>query len=274
MGLRVPRRRSWELDPARLYVYRLRGGGEVGLPKDDESVELWRRIFKRAGIDAKPVIIGDPTTAARSGCRGAGYSRTARRRTGGAGRVPPEKMPAREPGGPDSEIFYDFGTPHDERFGRHCHPNCDCGRFMEIGNSVFMEYTKTEDGRFEKLPQRNVDFGGGLERISAAVTGNADMFQIDTLKALIDGLPGSGYAVEEDNSRPPARRGVPHHRRRRALEQGQGLHAPKSAEKVHRPRRDAGEGCRPDMRPRHRVLRHAREALRRRLRRVRRAPTH
>ena len=62
---------------------------------------------------------------------------------------------------------------------------------MEIGNSVFMEYTKTEDGRFEKLPQRNVDFGGGLERISAAVTGNADMFQIDTLKALIDGLPGS-----------------------------------------------------------------------------------
>jgi alanyl-tRNA synthetase len=66
---------------------------------------------------------------------------------------------------------------------------------MEIGNSVFMEYTKTEDGRFERLPQRNVDFGGGLERISAAVTGNSDMFQIDTLKRLIDALPGGAEAI-------------------------------------------------------------------------------
>jgi alanyl-tRNA synthetase len=61
---------------------------------------------------------------------------------------------------------------------------------MEIANSVFMEYRKTETGGFEKLAQRNVDFGGGLERIAAAAKGSSDMFQIDTLKMIVDALPG------------------------------------------------------------------------------------
>ena len=61
----------------------------------------------------------------------------------------PAKMPAREPGGPDSEVFYEFlGVKHNTKFGAHCHPNCDCGRFMEIGNSVFIEYIKKEDSTF------------------------------------------------------------------------------------------------------------------------------
>ena len=50
----------------------------------------------------------------------------------------PDNMPAGELGGPDSEIFYDFGTVHNPAFGENCNPNCDCGRFLEIGNSVFM----------------------------------------------------------------------------------------------------------------------------------------
>src|SRR5258708_18508895 len=95
-------------------------------------------------------------------------------------------MPAGELGGPDSEVFYDFGTPHDPKFGAECHPNCDCGRFMEIGNSVFMQYIKREDGTFALLPKQNVDFGGGLERIAAASNDNADVFQIDTFKEVID----------------------------------------------------------------------------------------
>lgn len=64
-----------------------------------------------------------------------------------------------EIGGPDTETFYDTGKEHDTAFGPYCHPNCDCGRFIEIGNSVFMQYKLTETGR-EKMDRQNVDFGG------------------------------------------------------------------------------------------------------------------
>jgi alanyl-tRNA synthetase len=96
-------------------------------------------------------------------------------------------------------MFYDFGTLHDTKFGPHCHPNCDCGRFLEIGNSVFIEYIKSEDGSFTKLPKRNVDFGGGLERITAAKNGNPDVFTIDLLKNVIkkiEELSGKSYDEE------------------------------------------------------------------------------
>ncbi|MEX0933117.1 MAG: alanine--tRNA ligase-related protein, partial [Candidatus Paceibacterota bacterium] len=88
-------------------------------------------------------------------------------------------------GGPDSEIFYEFtDIEHDKRYGEHCHPNCDCGRFLEIGNSVFMQYVKTHDG-FEKLPKENVDFGGGLERMTAATENLSDVFLIDIFRSII-----------------------------------------------------------------------------------------
>src|SRR6185436_18507196 len=70
-------------------------------------------------------------------------------------------------------------------YGEVCHPNCDCGRFLEIGNSVFMQYLKQADGSFALLPKQNVDFGGGLERIAAAAQGNPDVFAIDTLADII-----------------------------------------------------------------------------------------
>jgi alanyl-tRNA synthetase len=178
------------VDPGRLYVTVFAGEEKYGIPKDDDSVTIWKRVFKGAGIEAKAVLIGDPDRGGEVGMQGGRIFYYNSKKNWWSRAGPPDKMPAREPGGPDSEIFYDFGTPHEEKYGHHCHPNCECGRFMEIGNSVFMEYTKTEDGRFEKLPQRNVDFGGGLERISAAVEGSADMFQIDTLRRLIDALPG------------------------------------------------------------------------------------
>ena len=109
-------------------------------------------------------------------------------------------MPVGEPGGPDSEMFWDFG----EELGLHeqsewkdmpCHPNCDCGRFLEIGNNVFMEYKKTDSG-FEKLSQQNVDFGGGLERMAAAVNDDPDVFQIDIFNEMlgyIEKLSGKTY---------------------------------------------------------------------------------
>jgi len=95
-------------------------------------------------------------------------------------------MPAGEPGGPDSEVFYDFGTEHNSSYGEYCHPNCDCGRFMEIGNSVFIQYIKNEDGSFSEMSQKNVDFGGGLERTTAALNNDSDVFKIDSLWSVIE----------------------------------------------------------------------------------------
>src|SRR3989338_7186870 len=112
----------------------------------------------------------------------------------------PENMPAGEPGGPDSEVFYDFGTPHDTKFGAECHPNCDCGRFLEIGNSVFMQYIKNADGTFGLLPKQNVDFGGGLERIAAVSIDNSDVFATEAFTPLIkklETLSGKTYAEEK-----------------------------------------------------------------------------
>jgi len=98
----------------------------------------------------------------------------------------PDKMPPGEPGGPDSEVFFEFTqVPHDLKFGKVCHPNCDCGRFMEIANSVFMQYRKKKDGTLEELPNKNVDFGGGLERMTAATNNDPDVFQTDLFAGLV-----------------------------------------------------------------------------------------
>ncbi|MEZ4200139.1 MAG: alanine--tRNA ligase-related protein [Candidatus Paceibacterota bacterium] len=99
----------------------------------------------------------------------------------------------------DSEVFYEFtDIEHDPKWGEHCHPNCDCGRFMEIGNSVFMEYIKTETS-FEKLPKQNVDFGGGLERIAAAANNSPDMFEVDLLKDVVLALEAASGKSYQDN---------------------------------------------------------------------------
>jgi alanyl-tRNA synthetase len=115
-------------------------------------------------------------------------------------------MPVGEIGGGDSEMFYDFdpsGAMHDPKYGERCHPACDCGRFMEIGNSVFMEYVKTETG-FEKLPAQNVDFGGGLERIAAAAADSPDVYVVDLLENVItqiEQLSGKSYADQAEPMR-------------------------------------------------------------------------
>ncbi len=177
------------LDPSKLYVTVFAGDPESNVPRDTESVEIWKRLFKEKGIEAKDMELITEENASELGMQEGRifYYRTKNwwSRAGA-----PAKMPPHEPGGPDSEVFFEFtDAPHDEKFGKYCHPNCDCGRFMEIGNSVFMEYIKKEDGTFEKLAQQNVDFGGGLERITAASRNDPDMFNIDLLKSLIAVLP-------------------------------------------------------------------------------------
>ena len=113
----------------------------------------------------------------------------------------PDKMPAGEPGGPDSEMFYEFAEiKHDKKFGEHCHPNCDCGRFLEIGNNVFMEYIKNEDGSFSLLPQKNIDFGGGLERLAMAVNNSPDIIKTNHKPILdyLEKLSGKIYGQNKE----------------------------------------------------------------------------
>ncbi|MBI2610398.1 alanine--tRNA ligase [Candidatus Kaiserbacteria bacterium] len=178
-----------DLDPSKLYVTAFAGDERLKLSRDTESAAIWKELFAKKGIDARDVVIGSQEDGARLGMQGGRifYYDATKNWWSRAGA--PENMPAGEPGGPDSEIFYDFGLPHDARFGDECHPNCDCGRFLEIGNSVFMQYIKKSlpapEGSFGLLPKQNVDFGGGLERIAAASENSADIFAIDVFSDII-----------------------------------------------------------------------------------------
>lgn len=167
------------LDPKRLYVTVFIGDEALNLPRDTESAAIWKDLFSKKGIAAEEVAIGSQEDSSRLGMRGGRIFYYNAKKNWWSRSGAPEQMPPGEPGGPDSEVFYDFRTPHDTKFGAECHPNCDCGRFLEIGNSVFMQYVKNADGTFSQLPKKNVDFGGGLERITAAAHNEPDIFLID-----------------------------------------------------------------------------------------------
>lgn len=185
------------IDPNRLYVTAFIGDEKNNVPRDTESAEIWQKLFASKNISAEIKEIGSEADGYRLGMRGGRIFYYDAKKNWWSRSGVPANMPAGEPGGPDSEMFYDFGTPHDPKFGAECHPNCDCGRFMEIGNSVFMQYIKKEDGTFGLLPKQNVDFGGGLERIAAAANDNADVFTTDAFAEIIELLEhysGKTYA--------------------------------------------------------------------------------
>jgi alanyl-tRNA synthetase len=186
-----------KLDPKRFYVTAFIGTDEV--PKDTQSVELWQKLFKERGVSYNVAEIGSEEDGYKIGMKEDErifYYDGSKNWWSRAGK--PEKMPVGEIGGPDTEMFYDFGTEHNKDFGEHCHPNCDCGRFLEIGNNVFIEYIKTENG-FEKLPKKNVDFGGGLERIAAAANNDGDVFKIDLLWNVVKQIQILSGKKYEDN---------------------------------------------------------------------------
>lgn len=89
------------------------------------------------------------------------------------------------PCGPDTEIFYDTGK---EKCCSECNPSCGCGKYLEIWNNVFMQYNKTEDGKYEELKQKNVDTGLGLERTTFILQGKENVFEIEIFKPIIDAL--------------------------------------------------------------------------------------
>ncbi len=80
------------------------------------------------------------------------------------------------PCGPDSEIFVDTGLP---ACGKDCNPSCDCGKYIEVWNNVFMQYNKTKDGKYLPLEQRNVDTGMGVQRVTAMVQGKDNVFDTE-----------------------------------------------------------------------------------------------
>jgi alanyl-tRNA synthetase len=167
------------LDPARLFVTVFIGDAKNNLPQDTESAEIWQSLFAKKGIDAKIAELGSEADGYQKGIKENEriFYYDAKKNWWSRAGVP-EAMPPGEPGGPDSEIFYDFNTPHDPKWGAECHPNCDCGRFLEIGNNVFMEYLKNSDGTFGLLPKKNVDFGGGLERFAMVLSGTPDIIAV------------------------------------------------------------------------------------------------
>jgi alanyl-tRNA synthetase len=201
------------LDPNKLYVTVFDGDEELNIPRDEESIGIWKKLFSEADITAEFAEIGSEENGYKKGMKDGEriFSYDAKKNWWSRSGVP-QNMPEGEPGGPDSEVFYDFGTEHDPKWGEHCHPNCDCGRFLEIGNSVFMEYKKLGDG-FEKLSQQNVDFGGGLERIVAAANGDPDIFKIDTLSVVINELESGGKEIYSDTEHTAAFRIVADHMR-------------------------------------------------------------
>ena len=109
--------------------------------------------------------------------------------------------PAGETGpcGPDTEIFYDMGKP---KCSDTCGPACNCGKYVEIWNNVFMEYDKQKDGSYKKMQIHNVDTGLGLERVLCILNGEKSVYDTEIFKPILDGLKeATGVEITEENLR-------------------------------------------------------------------------
>ncbi len=136
------------IDPNKLWVTCFAGDRDA--PKDNESADIWKDL----GIpDEKIFFLGKEDNW-----------------WGPAGQT--------GPCGPDTEIFFDTSG---KACGDSCRPGCNCGRFFEIWNNVFMQYNKISDGKYEPLKQKNVDTGMGVERTAAVLSGLDDNYQVSDL---------------------------------------------------------------------------------------------
>jgi alanyl-tRNA synthetase len=192
------------LDPNKIYVTCFIGDEKNGIPRDDEAAKIWQSLFEAKGVEAKIVEVGSQADGDKRGIKPGeriffyddGENWWSR-----AGGI--DKTPIGDPCGPDSEVFYDFGEQNHAAGYGEAHPASDSGRFMEIGNQVFMQYKRTEAG-FEELAKPNVDFGGGLERISAAAIDSPDVFKISIMWPIIEKLQdisGKNYESHTESMR-------------------------------------------------------------------------
>jgi alanyl-tRNA synthetase len=166
------------IDPNKLFVTVFEGDDDA--PRDDESINIWQGLFETKGIAAD---LGDRIRA---------YPKK-KNWWGPAGQT--------GPCGPDTEMFYDTGKAHDKAFGDACHQNCECGRFVEIWNDVFMEYDKQANGSFMPLTQKNVDTGMGLERVAAVMQGVETVFETDVFTPALDKIADLSNKTYRGNER-------------------------------------------------------------------------
>jgi len=187
----------------KIYISVYRGNEAFGIPRDDEAVTLWQEKFASKWIEAKAVDMAE-----RDGMQWGKIFYFNEKENWWSRAGVPENMPVWEPGGPDSEMFWDFGAElklheNSEYKDEPCHPACDCGRFLEFANNVFMQYKKTEDG-FEELENKNIDFWGGLERIAVALTDSPDVFTGDLFNSVrekIEEFSGKIYGENKDETK-------------------------------------------------------------------------
>lgn len=138
--------------------------GDENVPKDNKSIEVWKEIYSRYGIDAK---LGKGERIQEYGKDNNWWG-----------------LPTGGPCGPDSEIFYDTGK---KPCNDNCHINCDCGKYIEIGNNVFMEYL-LDNGKYLPLGRHNVDFGGGLERLTMISQGVSSFYETDIYLPILNNV--------------------------------------------------------------------------------------
>ncbi len=186
------------LDPKRIYVSVFEG--DESAPRDEESISLWKQAFAKYGITAEynsdPYSISE-TLAGKANYRIFSYPKKKNWWTRGE--------VAGEPGGPDSEMFYDMGIEAEE-YKENLHINGDNGRFVEIGNNVFMQY-KFDGKNWIEMEKKNVDFGGGLDRIVMCAENKFDIFETSLYSEIINYLvsktgiayiPSSGKVSQSD----------------------------------------------------------------------------
>ena len=155
------------IDPNRLYISAFKGSEELNIERDNETIRLWSEKFESVGID--PVVEEEPYKYGTS--RGGRIFLYGEKENWWSRAGSPLDMPVGEPGGPDNEMFYDLEPDGDSLD----HPASDSERFLEIGNNVFMCYKKGDKG-FVKMKNPNIDYGGGLERVATALSGDRDIY--------------------------------------------------------------------------------------------------
>ncbi len=136
--------------------------GDQDIPEDKETIEIWKKLGIEEGKIFKLSRENNFWIAGNFG-----------------------------PCGPCTEIYYDLG----EEIGckrKECQPGCDCDRFLEIWNLVFMEYYLDENGKLSRLSQKNVDTGAGLERLAVVLQGKKSVFETDLFLPIIKELEKEG----------------------------------------------------------------------------------
>ena len=140
--------------------------------KDDEAYEIWNKVI---GVPAERIV--------RLGKEDNFWEH-------GSG-----------PCGPCSEIYFDRG----EKYGcgsPDCKPGCDCDRYMEIWNNVFSQFNSDGNGHYTELKNKNIDTGMGLERLACVMQGVDNMFEVDTVRKILDKvceISGKTYGADNDD---------------------------------------------------------------------------